>query len=472
MCPGGRGAVADIASAESDGNPKMRNRTLPRVALVTALLLALGLGSVIVTREGSTAPSGKLGHIAPASGQPSVSLVTPSCGPIAGGTTVAIAGSGFTGATAVDFGPTAATSYTVNSDTSVTAISPAGSAGTVDVTVTTGGGTSSPVSSDEFSYAGCAYVANFTSGTVSVIDTANSTVTETIVLPTTAPPPHPDALALTTDGEQLYVADPANEIVEVYSTATYGIETSSDLTSGIADPTKLDIVNGTTTSLLVANSAAATINAYTLSSDLPASGTPSHTVTAPYLGGLGALSTVFGTTKVMFPSTAGNAVGELSPSSWTTSEVPSASGQFVEPDAIGYSTDGTTAYVAEETGSIYAVSTSTLTVTGVISGTAGVTSVPSAIWCTSSSKCVEANAGNNTIGTISTSSSPGSMAGSPISSPDIDGPVALAPVPSTSTLLVVNDGGGSVGIFDAATDQMTGQIAVGTNPCAIVVMKS
>ena len=49
---------------------------------------------------------------------------------------VTITGTGFTGATAVDFGTTAATSVTVVSDTSITADSPAGT-GTVDVTVTT-----------------------------------------------------------------------------------------------------------------------------------------------------------------------------------------------------------------------------------------------------------------------------------------------------------------------------------------------
>ena len=53
-----------------------------------------------------------------------------------------ITGTDFTGATAVKFGTTAATGFTVNSATSITATAPAGAAGTVDVTVTTPGGTS------------------------------------------------------------------------------------------------------------------------------------------------------------------------------------------------------------------------------------------------------------------------------------------------------------------------------------------
>jgi len=71
-------------------------------------------------------------------------------GPAAGGTSVTLTGTGFTGATQVHFGPTAAASVTVTGDTSITAVSPTAPAGTVDITVTGPGGTSTTAPPDRF----------------------------------------------------------------------------------------------------------------------------------------------------------------------------------------------------------------------------------------------------------------------------------------------------------------------------------
>ncbi|HVB19720.1 MAG TPA: peptidoglycan-binding protein, partial [Candidatus Paceibacterota bacterium] len=107
---------------------------------------ALSDGSVTLDHATVTIP--------PAISAPIVTSVASSTGATAGGTIVTITGSGFTGATAVKFGTTAATSFTVNSDTSITATSPAG-IGAVDVTVTAPGGTSATGSADQFTYAPC-----------------------------------------------------------------------------------------------------------------------------------------------------------------------------------------------------------------------------------------------------------------------------------------------------------------------------
>src|SRR5262249_18493962 len=66
----------------------------------------------------------------------SVSGLTVPSGPMAGGTSVVLTGSGFTAATRVLFGDVAAT-FTVNSDTQITPTAPAHVAGTIDLTFET-----------------------------------------------------------------------------------------------------------------------------------------------------------------------------------------------------------------------------------------------------------------------------------------------------------------------------------------------
>ncbi len=79
---------------------------------------------------------------AAASTGPSVTAVDASIGSTAGGDRVDVVGTNLSGASAVDFGTTAATSFTVDSTTQLTAVTPAHTAGAVDVTVTTAVGTS------------------------------------------------------------------------------------------------------------------------------------------------------------------------------------------------------------------------------------------------------------------------------------------------------------------------------------------
>jgi alpha-tubulin suppressor-like RCC1 family protein len=81
---------------------------------------------------------------------PTVTKVEPKKGPASGGTTVIISGTDLAGATAVKFGSISASSFTVNSATSITAVSPAEPTGIVDVTVTTAWGTSPISSADRF----------------------------------------------------------------------------------------------------------------------------------------------------------------------------------------------------------------------------------------------------------------------------------------------------------------------------------
>ena len=70
---------------------------------------------------------------------PTVTSVSPNSGPTAGGTAVTITGTNFAAGATVTFGANNATNVVVVSSTSITATTPAGSAGPVTVTVTVNG---------------------------------------------------------------------------------------------------------------------------------------------------------------------------------------------------------------------------------------------------------------------------------------------------------------------------------------------
>jgi large repetitive protein len=96
-------------------------------------------GPITVSTSGGTATSASNFTVIP---PPAITGFSPASGPV--GTTVTISGSGLTGATAVAFNGTSAT-YTVNSDSQVTATVPSG-ASSGPITVTTGGGTATSTS--------------------------------------------------------------------------------------------------------------------------------------------------------------------------------------------------------------------------------------------------------------------------------------------------------------------------------------
>src|SRR5262249_32224552 len=80
-----------------------------------------------------------------AASSPSISSISPSSAGAAGGSVVSIVGSNFLGATSVKFGSTEA-SYTAHSATWISAVVPAGTAGSTTITVATPSGTSTGAS--------------------------------------------------------------------------------------------------------------------------------------------------------------------------------------------------------------------------------------------------------------------------------------------------------------------------------------
>ncbi len=98
---------------------------------------AAGPADVVVTVGSSTATmAGGFTYVEPAG--PAITAISPNSGPTSGGTTVTITGTGFTTASTVTFGGTAAASVTYVSATSLRAVTPARVAGVVDVRVATG----------------------------------------------------------------------------------------------------------------------------------------------------------------------------------------------------------------------------------------------------------------------------------------------------------------------------------------------
>lgn len=104
----------------------------------------------VTTPGGSSAvsPSDQYTYLA----APSVTNVSPATGPAGGGTTVTITGQNFAAGSLVKFGSQSASNIVVASSTSITASSPPGVAGIVDVTVTTPGGVSPSTTADQFTY--------------------------------------------------------------------------------------------------------------------------------------------------------------------------------------------------------------------------------------------------------------------------------------------------------------------------------
>ena len=117
---------------------------------------------------------------------PRVTSMSVTSGPASGGTSVTIAGAAFTGATAVRFGTTPAARVTVNSATSITAVSPRAPAGTVDVTVTSAGGTSATNAADQFTFVAAPVVSGLTPKSGSILGGTEVTITGLHLLDATA----------------------------------------------------------------------------------------------------------------------------------------------------------------------------------------------------------------------------------------------------------------------------------------------
>jgi hypothetical protein len=133
------------------------NRLMGRVAI--GLAAALGVLLAVAPSQArsaslpmASAATGGTGAVSLSATAPVVTEVAPVVGPIAGGSSVTITGTDLSGATRVVFGTTAATSFTVDSGSQITAIAPAHPTGLINIRVATPGGTSAIASRDQFTF--------------------------------------------------------------------------------------------------------------------------------------------------------------------------------------------------------------------------------------------------------------------------------------------------------------------------------
>jgi uncharacterized repeat protein (TIGR02543 family) len=160
---------------------------------ITVTKVPAGTGTIDVTVQtaggtSTTSASSKYSYVA----APTITSLSPSVGAEAGGIGVVIEGTGFTNVSAVTFGSSNATSYTVNSATRITANFPAG-LGSTYVKVTTPGGSSAENSASTFTYTSATSVTSISpstgatgGGTVVEISGTNFTSSSTVVFGTTA----------------------------------------------------------------------------------------------------------------------------------------------------------------------------------------------------------------------------------------------------------------------------------------------
>jgi len=92
------------------------------------------------------------GHVPITVQTPTVFHVSPASGPVAGGTVVTITGANFVDVMSVKFGAYNATSFTLQSSTTLVATAPAEAAGVVDVVVSNAAGAAGTTSADHFTF--------------------------------------------------------------------------------------------------------------------------------------------------------------------------------------------------------------------------------------------------------------------------------------------------------------------------------
>lgn len=130
------GAGFQAGATVAFGSTQSSAVTVASSTQISAMSPPESSGTVAITVTNPNAQSATLPSAFTYNSGPSVSSVSPNSGPVTGGTTVTILGSGFQSGASVTFGGIASSSVTLVSSTEIQVVSPVSAAGTVSIAVT------------------------------------------------------------------------------------------------------------------------------------------------------------------------------------------------------------------------------------------------------------------------------------------------------------------------------------------------
>ena len=366
---------------------------------------------------------------------PSITSFSPTNG--CSSTIINITGSNLNGATSVTIGGTPATSFIVNSASSITATVPPYISGQINVTTPLGTANSNVNFKNTSGYVPYAYCLNTNDANVSVINTNTNNVVTTIAVGN-----GPFGISISPDGNNAYVADNYSNTVSVINTTTNLVTATIPVGSapnGICvspDGSKLFVANFSSNNVSVIN---ATNN--TVASTIPLGNKPYGICITP------------DGSKIFVTNEYDNTVSVIN----TTTNLVTATilvGKW--PLGICISPDGTTVYVVNnQNNSVSIINTTSNTVLKTIV----VGNYPYGINISpDGSKVYVANESSNTVSVITTSNN---------SISDIitvSNPVGVSFNPDGTKAYVTNFNQSSVSVINTVTNTVTGIISVGGNP--------
>jgi hypothetical protein len=160
---------------------------------------------------------------------PTITSISPASGSTSGGTQVTISGTDLAGTTEVDFGKKAATIVSVSA-TTIKVVSPAGSAGSVDVTAITSDGTTALTAADRFTYEALPAITGISPATGLAGGGTGVTITGTNLLGATAVNFGAISGTIYSDtATQIEVISPAGAVGKVDVTVITGAGTSASV---------------------------------------------------------------------------------------------------------------------------------------------------------------------------------------------------------------------------------------------------